>query len=1465
MFCGLLKHFWLTAATVLALSACGGNMRVLMSNGTKEKCPGDPSCPTAEPSDSNDDPKPSASADQIALMLTGEAADGYVNREESAGSSPLVAPEESISGESLRYTDPLPGDDSLTCDAQQNYQHMSAPLTSSLPDEGSYVICGSYPGIDNKPVYVRSSVILMDITRPRITAIGRTQQAADGVINLTERFMTSSLWTVTTDEVTTLAYTTPTQTDPKCDETQSYAASSSRPSDLPATDGGYVVCVKASDAAGNAAYKKSPEVTLDTTPPQLTSLTLGGAAGDSYINSSEGDLLASFLALAANGQSGVSYSAPLPEPSITCNASVTYAQTIPPSVQDITTDGAYVVCVRLEDEAGNHTFGKSPTVVRDTVPPTNLSLGGLPAVFSRVGSINITVSGTDVVAYRIHGRTGDIINGSCMESTSYTYGAAVSVATPITTFSGLAGDSSKSLCVMGLDEAGNKTTPVIHNWTVNTAPPPAPRDISAVSDGTGLTLQWSAISANYPDAVYLIVRGLVDATWAPANSMTYTAGNQSAGQDIVYVGTGTNFYDTATPGFYYEYKFYTVDSIGLYSSPARSLRVVHAAPYYPNQTGLDAPPAVIAEAAGSTFGGSADISEDGLTLVLGAAKHNTGEGTVDAKAGTGAVFVYTRPTTSDPWTFDAKLQASGVNGRQSDDGFGGHVAISGATIVVAATGHDYDANGENFLDYAGAVYVFVKTAGTWNLQQKITPSGTNARRSMDIFGSDVDIMGDTLVVGANGHEFDANGINEASSSGAVFVFTRSTGTWTLTQKLVPNETANIRQSSQFGTSVALSASGLLAVGAPYQSYDEAGGNQVYQSGAVYIFQNTGTWTQQKKLIATGTNARNSGDRFGATLAFDGATLAIGATFHGFDVNGDANTLSTGAVYIYTVSGSTWTPQQKLVAFGFGSYVGQSLALDGNSLAVGTTDTNFYGAVYTYTRSGSVWSDGQKVIATGTNARQDYDWFASSLAMKGNSLIAGAPYHDWDAAGTAFAKNMGAAFSFQFDGSNWSLANKITNTATRSISRSSLDFGSVVAVSPDGLSLFVGAPEDYIDGNGNPAVDDVIGSVFYYTRANTSDPWSFQQRLVPPVAKLPFNDAYFGRSLAFDNDTLVVGASSDGFDENGGSHIWASGAAYVFVKNGANYDLQQKLSRTGANARSFYDYFGSAVAIAGDKIAVGAYNHAFDATGSGDPNYTGKGAVWTYERSGGVWTQTQKIADHTTNGRRGDFGKALQLTPSTLFVGAVHANPNMNSTTSEAGSVQIYGYNAGTWTHKQEIYEPSGPVTDHHFGSSLSVFGTTLMVGATDSKGDENGGNTIYGAGAVYVFEEETGTWNFKQKLVDVGINGRSEYSRFGSAIKVVGNTAIVSAAYNDYDVTGQNFKNWAGSITTFHRSGSKWYFGQKHTATGLNSWDSYDTFGASVDFAGTQIYIGSPGHDYDVTTGQIPALDKGSVFILSPP
>jgi hypothetical protein len=90
------------------------------------------------------------------------------------------------------------------------------------------------------------------------------------------------------------------------------------------------------------------------------------------------------------------------------------------------------------------------------------------------------------------------------------------------------------------------------------------------------------------------------------------------------------------------------------------------------------------------------------------------------------------------------------------DAFGTSVAISGATAVVGAPHKNSD---------AGAVYVFVRSAGTWSLQAELTAADGAA---IDCFGWSVAVSGSTVVVGAIGNN---------SGAGAAYVFVRSRNTW----------------------------------------------------------------------------------------------------------------------------------------------------------------------------------------------------------------------------------------------------------------------------------------------------------------------------------------------------------------------------------------------------------------------------------------------------------------------------------------------------------------------------------------------------------------------------------------------------------------------------------------------------------------------------------------------------------------
>ena len=284
-----------------------------------------------------------------------------------------------------------------------------------------------------------------------------------------------------------------------------------------------------------------------------------------------------------------------------------------------------------------------------------------------------------------------------------------------------------------------------------------------------------------------------------------------------------------------------------------------------------------------------------------------------------------------------------------EDYFGVFGALDGDTAVVGA-----------YLgDYKGSVYVFVRSGTTWTQQQKLI---ANDGASSDWFGGSVALDGDTLVVGA--YRDDDKGYD----SGSVYVFVRSGTTWSQQQKLVANDGA---AKNEFGDSVALDGD-TLVVGA---YGDDDNGDD---SGSVYVFVRSGTtWSQQQKLVA---NDGVADHRFGNFVALDGDTLVVGA----YD---SENASTSGSVYVFVRSGTTWSQQQKFVG---SQWFGAVVTLDGDTLVVGdsTDDDNgsTSGSVYIYVRSGTTWSQQQKLVASDGVAG---DTFGVFVALDGDTAVVGA--------------------------------------------------------------------------------------------------------------------------------------------------------------------------------------------------------------------------------------------------------------------------------------------------------------------------------------------------------------------------------------------------------------------------------------------------------------------------------------------
>ena len=320
------------------------------------------------------------------------------------------------------------------------------------------------------------------------------------------------------------------------------------------------------------------------------------------------------------------------------------------------------------------------------------------------------------------------------------------------------------------------------------------------------------------------------------------------------------------------------------------------------------------------------------------------------------------------------------------DVFGEAVAISGDTIVVGAIGHKTIPAWED----AGSAYVFVRTGGTWSQQARLfADDGATG----DHFGGSVAISGDTIVVGAP----EDNG-----SAGSAYVFVRTSGVWTQQGYLFADDASAF---DQFGTSVGIDGD-TIAVGA--EDDDTAAGNL---AGSAYVFARSGgTWSQQGHLFAD--NATEN-DFFGSSVAVWGDSVVVGAP------TANAGVLSgSGAAYVFTRSGSTWSQQGYLYAddASGGEWFGTSVAILSNTVVVGEPGDDTFlggpdaGSACVFTRSGSTWSQQGHLFAD--DARPN-DEFGGSVAIDGNNVVVGAHYDD-----TAAAAHAGSAYVFIRDGGGW---------------------------------------------------------------------------------------------------------------------------------------------------------------------------------------------------------------------------------------------------------------------------------------------------------------------------------------------------------------------------------------------------------------------------------------------------------------
>jgi len=416
---------------------------------------------------------------------------------------------------------------------------------------------------------------------------------------------------------------------------------------------------------------------------------------------------------------------------------------------------------------------------------------------------------------------------------------------------------------------------------------------------------------------------------------------------------------------------------------------------------------------------------------------------------------------------------------------------------------------------AGAAYVFVRNGTVWTQQAYLKASNTQGN---DFFGWSVSVSGDTIVVGAWGEDSAATGVdgnqsdNSAMESGAAYVFVRNGTTWSQQAYLKASNTEGI---DHFGWAVAISGD-TVAVSATNEDSAATGvngdqlNNAALSSGAVYVFTRSGTsWSQQAYVKASNTG---QSDDFGFALTLSGNTLVVGA-----DLEDSA-----------------------------------ALGVNGNQLS---NDAANAGAVYVFTRSGSTWT--QQAYLKASNTEAD-DQFGSAVAMSGQTLVVGAVKEDSKATG--------------FNGT------QTDNTMAES------------------------------------------GAVYILERSGST--WTQQGYL--KASNTGQGDG-FGFAVALSGNTLVVGAQGEDSNATGinganNNNATSSGASYVFTRSGILWVQQAYVKASNTDSQ---DLFGWAVAVDGESLLVAAQNEASNATGiGGNQNNNGAphaGAVYAFDLGLDAWT------------------------------------------------------------------------------------------------------------------------------------------------------------------------------------------------------------------------------------------------------
>ena len=326
--------------------------------------------------------------------------------------------------------------------------------------------------------------------------------------------------------------------------------------------------------------------------------------------------------------------------------------------------------------------------------------------------------------------------------------------------------------------------------------------------------------------------------------------------------------------------------------------------------------------------------------------------------------------------------------------------------------------------------------------------------------------------------------------------------------------------------------------------------------------------------------------------------------------------------------------------------------------------------------------------------------------------------------------------------------------------------------------------------------------------------------------------HFGSAVAISGNYLIVGAEYETYS----SELY-HGRAYLFKYDGTTY--WQFVGTWWASGHQEYDYFGCSASIDGEYFIIGAQG---ESGGDGDP-YSNAGAAYIYKITDSYPYYSEEAILHASDVSSGfNFGMSVSIDGEYAVVGAYGG--------SDGGAVYVYKNDgAGNW-NEISILHPSSELTDG-LGLSVDIDGDYIIAGAVWDFTDDS---LTVNTGAAYIFKNDgTDNWNEISKL---NASDMQHGDSFGRSVSIDGSYAVVSADGEDGGES-DSFEN-TGAVYIYKNDGADHW--SEIDIVHAPEMQGDDYFGSAVSVNNGRVIIGAQRGD---GPDEHPAYNAGAAYIIN--